>query len=302
LDVPYKSLDDVKALYKYNTLEEFLKVYLTAVSSVCTADDIADCLMECAADMDRQNIIYREAMFDYPACFGSRGIPFSVVAEGLEKGLAKIKETYWNLDIRFIANLDRMSPVDVNLAFLKELVAYLDRLPIIAVGLDNAEIGFPAHDQAEAFAFAKEHGLFLTAHSGEDCGPESVIDALDSLHLDRVDHGVRSAEDPALMKRLADENILCTLCPESNIVLGVYGSWEEYPLRQFLEAGVPVSISSDDPPYFTYDMTGNLIKMAELACLTQEEVIKIVRDGFACNFAGQEHLEAVDTYVASLSC
>lgn len=299
LDMPYASLEDVKALYQYSTLPEFLNVYLTAVATIMTVDDFADVVMEYADDMKRQNIVYRELMFDYPACFGSRGIPFSVMAEGLEKGLAKAKEKYGDIDIRLIANLDRMAPVETNLEFLKEMVDYLDRLPIIAVGLDNAEDGFPAHNQAEAFAFAKENGLYLTAHSGEDCGPESVIDALDSLHLDRVDHGIRSIEDPELMKRLADEKMLCTLCPDSNVTLGSCPEWENYPLRAFMDAGVPVSISSDDPPYFKLDLTGNLIRLAELFDLTEDEVIVLVRNALEYNFAGKEHLQEIDEYLAA---
>lgn len=298
LTTSYKSLEEVRQLYHYHTLEEFSKVYIFTISAVCTAEDISDLIVACAQDMSRQNIVYREAMFDYPGCFASR-IPFHEFAEGLEKGLKKAKETC-EADIRFIANLDRTLPVGTNLAFLKELVQWLDRLPVVAVGLDNAEKGDPAHLQKEAFEYAKANGLHLTAHAGEDCGPESIIDALDSLHLDRIDHGIRAVENPVLMQRLSEEKVLCTLCPESNIVLSVYPNWNSYPLRAFLNAGIPVSISSDDPPYFYLDMCENLIKAAEQFQLTENEVISLVKNAFEYNFAGQEHLQKVEEYLAAI--
>ncbi|MDO4648147.1 MAG: adenosine deaminase [Eubacteriales bacterium] len=297
VEIPYQSLEEVKQVYKYQSLEEFVNVYLIACSTIMTEEDIYDMVIDCAQAMKEQNIVYREAMFDYPACFGSRGIPFSVIASGLEKGLKAAKEEF-GADIRLIANLDRMSDVTVNLEYLHEMVNYLDRLPIIAVGLDNAENGFPAHNQTEAFAFAKEHGLFLTAHAGEDCGAESVRDAMESLKLDRIDHGIRAMEDDDLMEILAEREILCTVCPESNIVLGAASSWEVLPIRRFMDQGIRFSISSDDPPFFSMDMAGNIIKIAEVFELSEVEIRELILNSFRYNFAGQEYLPLVESWIS----
>lgn len=297
MELPFQTQAEEEAFYTFRNLEEFLKVSLAAMTSIQTEEDFADMVYACAADMKRQNIVYREAMFDYTGCYGDRGIALKTVMNGFEAGLYRAREAFGNIDLRFIANMDRRNEADKNCAFLTELAAYKERIPLIAVGMDMNEAGYPARDQAKAFALAREMGFYLTGHTGEDMGPEEVWEALDTLHLDRIDHGVRSAEDERLLKRLAEERILLTLCPDSNISLGIYSSWEEYPLRRFLKAGVPVCINSDDPGVLPYDLTGNLLKCAEVFALSEEEIIALLRNGCRYNFAGREHLKEIDGFL-----
>ncbi|MEK4106318.1 hypothetical protein NST28_19700 [Paenibacillus sp. FSL R10-2791] len=180
---------------------------------------------------------------------------------GFAKGLKLAKQKFNNIDIRFIANLDRTAQVKDNCKYIQELVKYRDMISLIAVGMDMQELGHPAHRQAEAFAVAKENGFFITGHVGEEVGPEGIWDAIQSIPFDRIDHGVRAVEDEKLLEWLADKKILLTLCPASNISLEVYPSWDKYPIKKLIDNEVKVCINSDDPPCFHYDLTGNIIKI-----------------------------------------
>lgn len=297
--LPFRSEKEAKSFYQFRNLSEFIGVMQVSIASIWKEEDFADMVLACAADMKRQNIVYREAMFDYTSCYGNRGISLETVVCGFARGLELAKEQYGEVDLRFIANLDRTNSVETNYAYLEELEAYRKRIPLIAVGMDMEENGYPAHRQEKVFRLAERLGYHLTGHNGEEAGAESVIDALDTLHLSRLDHGVRSVEDEWLLKRLAEQKILLTLCPDSNICLGVYPSWEAYPLRKLLEAGVKVCINSDDPGVLPLDLTENLQRCVRTFQLTGEEVIALIRNPFLYNFAGQEHLEQVDQWLAA---
>jgi len=267
-----------------------------AINTIKTAEDFSDMVVDCAQDMKRQNIIYREAMFDYTICYGIRGIPLKTVINGFADGLKTAKERY-GTDIRFIANLDRTADAESNCSYLQELQKYRELVPIVAVGFDMKESGFPASRQKKALLMAREMGFLITGHAGEEAGPESIRDFLQTCEVDRIDHGVRAAEDEKLMEYLAERKLLCTLCPDSNLCLGVYKKWEEYPIRTLLKHNVIVSINSDDPPYFNYDLTGNLIKIAEQFSLSEDEIAACVMNALAYNIAGKEHLPVIQKWL-----
>lgn len=296
MTVPFRSGEEEK-FYQFHSLPEFIGVMQASIASIRKEEDFADMVLACAADMKRQNIVYREAMFDYTSCYGNRGIPLGTVISGFARGMELVRERYEETDIRFIANLNRTKPVDTNCAYLEELEAFRDQIPLVAVGMDMEEAGYPAHKQEKAFRLAKHLGYHLTGHNGEEDGAGSVRDALDALQLERIDHGVRAVEDTKLLDRLAEQKILLTLCPDSNISLGVYQSWETYPLRRLLEAGVKVCINSDDPGVLPYDLTENLQKCAKVFRLTKEEVTSLIRNPFLYNFSGKEHLEKADRWL-----
>lgn len=300
IKTPFKTIEEVETFSRFNSLDEFLTVMLTFVNVIQTEDDFIDMIVACAKDMYEQHIIYREVMFDYTVCYGSRGIPLDIVMNGFAKGLELAKKNYGSADIRFIANLDRRATAEKNCAYLEKLFKYKNMIPLIAIGMDMDEKGYPAHNQADAFAFAKANGMYLTGHSGEDLGPESIWDALNALKLDRVDHGVRAVEDEKLMKHLSKNNILLTLCPDSNISLGVYNSWKEYPLRKLIDNGVKVSINSDDPGILPYNLSDNLIKCIEIFNLTLGETVALIRNPFIYNFTGKEYLFKVDAWLSDV--
>lgn len=284
LSMPFQTEEECKALYRFTDFRGFARVVGTAIASVRTEEDVFDLVVACAEDMTRQNIVYREAMFDYPACFSRRGIEFSTVVSGLEQGLSYVRRNYPQLELCFIANMDRTALAEDNLAFLGQLAKARGRIPVMAIGLDNQESGYPAYRQEAVFKRAREMGFFLTAHAGETEGPSSIWDTLCSLKVDRLDHGIRAAESAELMDYLAYKGILLTLCPDSNISLGIYQGWEAYPLRTLLEHGVKVCINSDDPPYYHYDLNGNLGRLLSEGMATEAELGQMLQNAFDGRF------------------
>ncbi|HWQ06147.1 MAG TPA: hypothetical protein VN453_02945, partial [Feifaniaceae bacterium] len=199
--------------------------------------------------------------------------------------------------------LDRTVMPEENLAFIDRMLPFREEAALVAVGLDNAEAGYPAHRHAAAFARAGELGFGRTAHAGEAYGPVSVTDTLDSLHTTRIDHGVRSIEDPALVERLAKEKILLTICPLSNVCLKVYPDMASHSFKKLFDAGVPVSINSDDPPFFRSDLNDNYLAVVETFALTMEQLHEIAQNAFTYSYAPQElkarSIEELDRYFAA---
>ncbi|MBD5151487.1 MAG: adenosine deaminase [Oscillibacter sp.] len=298
IKMPFSTLDEAKAFYHFSNLEEFINTLVIPISAIHTEDDFCDMIIACAQDMENQNIIYREIMFDYSGCFAPNGVSLGTVMTGFAKGLEIIGKKYPRRDIRMIPNLDRTASPEDNLQVLAEIATYKEAMPIIAIGMDMQENGYPASIQKDVYAKAKELGFFVTGHAGEDDGAESIWNSIHSMNPDRIDHGVRAVEDATLMDHLKEKQLLLTLCPDSNVMLGVYPAWESFPLREFISRDIPVCLNSDDPPCFQYDLTGNLLKAAETFNLSETEIVQLIRAPFIHNFAGQEYLREVDTWLS----
>lgn len=298
VDLPVSTVEEAKEkLYKsFEDLDEFLEVWLLVMSVIQTEDDYAELVVECAKDAKRQNIIYREGMFTYQAAHESRGIALETVVNGLAKGREMAMEQY-GIDIRFIAEIDRTSSSEESTAYVHNISKYRDKLPITAVGLDMHEIGYPAHNHKEAFKLAKEYGFNLTAHAFEG-GAEQIWDTLESLDVQRIDHGSQSIEDRKLVKHLAERDLPLTLCPDSDFQLGIHHH-DDHPIRELFDMGVKITINSDDPHFFPSDLIDNYMTVAELYNFTEEELISIVRNGFRYNFSGNEYLEQFDKWVSN---
>lgn len=294
--------DKIAEYYRdFSNLSEFIEKSLWANQVIQTKTDFSDMVYACAEDMARQNIIYRECMFNYTACYGARGILLNTVLDGFRDGLARVNKDYPNLDIRFIANLDRTATVQKNLNYLKELINNLQEFPLIAIGMDMQELGYPASNQAPVFQWAMNNGFKLTGHSGEEVGAESIWNVLENCNLDRIDHGVRAIEDTRLLDYLSQNKVLLTLCPESNVRLGVFRNWNQFPLKLLLSSGVKICINSDDPGIFNSSLTDNLLKCLEEFSLTEEEVKKLLLNPFKYNFNGQEYLNRINTWLEAVS-
>ncbi len=299
--LPFSTVEEADALYRFENLDGFLSIINAVCQVIKTADDFYYLTVELAKDAARQNIRYREIMFSC-AYHEARGIPFSAMMEGFIAGRREALDRY---DVYFagIPELDRTMPPEENLAFVDRMAAFREDAALVAVGLDNAEAGYPAHKHAAAFKRARELGFGVTAHAGEDCGPDSVIDTLNSLHTKRIDHGVRSVEDPALVKRLAGEKILLTVCPLSNVCLNVYPDIKSHSFKRLYDAGVPVSVNSDDPPFFRSDLNGNFLAVAEAFDLTTEQICEVAKNAFTYSFAPKtligEGVRALDAYFAA---
>lgn len=299
--LPFSTVEEADALYRFENLDGFLSIINAVCQVIKTADDFYYLTVELARDAARQNIRYREVMFSC-AYHEARGIPFSAMMEGFIAGRREALDRY-GVYFAGIPELDRTMPPEENLAFVDRMAAFREDAALVAVGLDNAEAGYPAHKHAAAFARAKALGFGVTAHAGEDCGPDSVIDTLDSLHTRRIDHGVRAIEDPALVRRLAEEQILLTVCPLSNVCLNVYPDMQSHSFKRLYDAGVPISVNSDDPPFFRSDLNGNFLAVAEAFELTAAELCGIAKNAFTHSFAPKvlidEGVRALDAYFAA---
>ncbi len=284
--LPFSDEAGAAKFYEFTSLNQFLGIFALACSTLKTAADFETITLDLGADAARQGVPYREVFFTY-AYHDRRGISWDEVVKGIAAGRAKAKAQY-GVDMWFIADIDRtIDPADgVRLAEMAH--ASRDAAGIIGIGLDSQEIGYPAKRQQPAFQRAAELGLHRVAHAGEDVGPESVWDAIESLGVERIDHGVRSIDDERLLAYLAETQLPLTVCPLSNVALKVYPTLADHPVKRLMDKGVFVTLNSDDPPMFHTDVLDNYNAVAETFDLGAEGVEKLARNSFAGSFMDAE--------------
>ncbi|MDB5429085.1 MAG: add [Caulobacter sp.] len=297
--LPFKSVEEVRAAYSFSNLQDFLDIYYQGAGVLMTEQDFHDLAMayfkRLAADGGRHS----EMFFD-PQTHTDRGLPFSVAIDGLLSGMAEAEKTLGitsSLILCFLRHLDE----DAAFATLKAAEPYLDRIQ--GVGLDSSEVGHPPSKFAKVFAAAKSAGLKLVAHAGEEGPPAYVYEALDILHVDRIDHGNRSLEDAALTDRLVKSGMTLTVCPLSNLKLCVVDDLKAHPMKRMLDLGLKVTCNSDDPAYFGGYIGANFLGVAEGLGLSRDDLVTLAKNSFAGSFLDElsinKHLAAIDAYVAS---
>ena len=263
------------------------------INAVCqTEEDNMETVLALAQDAYHQNIIYQELHLDYPLN-EERGVPIEVVMEGYRAGQKKAKELY-GVEIVYIAGLDRTLSSEQCVAFVKKLEKYLDMVD--ALGMDCEENGNPPEKHVESYRLAKDMGLFLTAHAGEETSPQSIWDAIHLLGAQRIDHGIDSLKDAALVAYLRDNGILCATCPTSNLLTHGAESYEKHPITAMMRAGIPVSISSDDPPYMV-DVVQEYAHALDDMGFTEDELVRCARNAFAYSIKGQKYLGLFDKWI-----
>jgi adenosine deaminase len=244
--LPYPDPESLRAAYEFEDLQSFIDVYTANMAVLHTAEDFADLTRAYLARAALAGVRHAEITFD-PQAHLVRGVPLDAVVGGIA-GVLEHSETDFGISTLLIAAFHRNRAAADALDVLERLLA--TGAPIVGIGLDNAEIGYPAALFEQVFARAEEAGLRRTAHAGEEGPASNVRDALDLLHAERIDHGIAVVQDPDLVARVAAEQVPFTLCPVSNVRLRAVPSLAEHPLPRMIEAGLLVSINSDDPPYF----------------------------------------------------
>jgi adenosine deaminase len=298
LALPFKTVEEVRAAYAFSRLQDFLDIYYEGARVLLTEEDFRDLAMayfrRLAADGGR----HAEVFFD-PQTHTDRGVPFGVVADGLLAAVAQAERELGvtaKLILCFLRHLDE----DAALATLRAAEPYLDR--IVGVGLDSSEVGHPPAKFERVFAAAAERGLKRVAHAGEEGPPAYVWEALDRLRVDRIDHGNRALEDPALVARLAAEGMTLTVCPLSNLKLCVVGEMADHPLPAMLRAGLKATVNSDDPAYFGGYLAANYEAVAGATGLGRADLVTLAKNSFAGSFLGEAekaaHIAAIDSYAA----
>ena len=293
--VPYADVDAVRAAYQFSRLQDFLDIYYQGASVLRTADDFHDLAVAYFNRAAGDNIRHAEIFFD-PQTHTARGVPFDAVAEGLLAGMAEAEAAH-GLTSKLILCFLRHLPEADAFATLAEASPWLDR--IAGVGLDSSELGHPPEDFVRVFAEAGRLGLKRVAHAGEEGPPDYVRQALDLLHIDRLDHGNRSLEDSALVRRLADEAMTLTVCPLSNLKLCVVGRIADHPIAEMLRLGLRATLNSDDPAYFGGYLNDNYRAVAGL--VDQAGFTTLARNSFLGSFLPEadvvRQLAAIDAYV-----
>ncbi len=297
--IPYASVEDVRAAYAFSNLQDFLDIYYAGANVLQTRADFGDLA---AAYFDRvaaDGVVHAEIFFD-PQTHTDRGIAFDTVIAGLLDGMADAEARH-GLTSKLILCFLRHLNEDAAFATLAQAEPWLDRLA--GVGLDSSEVGHPPSKFARVFAAAAAKGLKLVAHAGEEGPPEYVHEALDLLHIDRLDHGNRSLEDPALVARLARQGMTLTVCPLSNVKLCNVASIEEHPIDAMLRQGLRATINSDDPAYFGGYINDNFRAAAAGRNLDRDDLTMLARNSFLGSFlddaAVAKHLATLDAYVAA---
>jgi adenine deaminase len=294
--LPFKSVEEVRAAYAFSNLQDFLDIYYQGAGVLQTEADFRDLGLAYFDRVAADGCRHVELFFD-PQTHTDRGIPFGVVADGLFAGMAEAEARHGitsKLILCFLRHLDETAAF----ATLKAAEPYLDR--IVGVGLDSSEVGHPPSKFARVFRAAAERGLKRVAHAGEEGPPEYVWEALDVLRVDRIDHGNRSLEDAALVKRLAGERMTLTVCPLSNLKLCVVNDLRAHPLKRMLGLGLHATVNSDDPAYFGGYLGENWTAVTAAVGLTREELVTLAKNSFSGSFLApaevERHLAAIDAY------
>lgn len=291
--LPYASVEDVRRAYAFSNLQSFLDIYYAGANVLREEQDFHDMawayLQRAAAD----HVVRAEIFFD-PQTHTARGVPMQTVIAGLHRACQDAKKIGVDAEL-ILCFLRHLSEEDA-FATLEQALPWRDRF--IGVGLDSSEVGHPPEKFARVFARCGELGLHRVAHAGEEGPPAYVWSALDVLKVERIDHGVQSAKDPALMRRLAQERIPLTVCPLSNLKLCVFPALEQHNLRELLDAGLAVTVNSDDPAYFGGYMNENFLRTFAATGMGAEHAYRLARNSFEGSFAPEadkkRYIEALD--------
>ncbi len=290
----FGSVAALRAAYEFDDLQSFLDLYYEGCGVLREAADFHELTWAWLRRVKADGAVHVEPFFD-PQTHTARGVAFEAVMEGivaaLERGERELGIT-WRLILCFL----RDRPVAEARATLEAALPFRDR--IAGVGLDSAERGRPPGVFREVFARAKAVGLHRVAHAGEEGPAGYVAEALDVLDVERIDHGVRVVEDPALLDRVVRARVPLTMCPLSNLKLKVCRSLAEHPLRDLLRRGACVTIHSDDPAYFGGSLLDNYLAAADALALTEQDLRTCARNSIEASFLPEaektRHLAALE--------
>jgi adenosine deaminase len=280
VDLPFATVDEVRAAYEFTDLQSFLDIYYQGAAVLVTERDFADLMTAYLERANADGVRHAEIFFD-PQTHTERGIAFPVFMDGFAVAQRDAEERF-GITSSLILCILRHLPADAALETLEAARPYLDRL--VGVGLDSGEVGNPPERFAEVFEAAGDLGLRRVAHAGEEGPPAYIRSALDVLGAERIDHGVRAEDDEGLLARLATEAIPLTMCPLSNVKLRVFDSLGDHNLKRLLDRGIKVTINSDDPAYFGGYIGDNYVAIAEALDLSRDDLAQLARNSIEATF------------------
>ena len=278
--LPYASVEDLRRAYAFSNLQSFLDIYYAGASVLLKEQDFHDMAWAYLQKARADNVVRTEVFFD-PQTHTARGVSMETVVKGLHRACVDAKQLGVSAEL-ILCFLRHLSEEDA-FATLEQALPFRDKF--IGVGLDSSEVGHPPEKFARVFARCRELGLHLVAHAGEEGPPAYVWSALDVLKVERIDHGVQSMKDPALVARLAKDRIPLTVCPLSNLKLRVFPRLADHNLRQLLAAGLVATVNSDDPAYFGGYMNDNFVQTFAATGLRAESAYRLAANSFEGSFA-----------------
>ena len=287
LPLPFSSVEEARASYDFRDLQSFLDIYYRGAGVLLGERDFYELTWAYLQRAAAQNVRHAEIFFD-PQTHTARGVPFGAVSDGIRHALADA-EKQLGITSRLIMCFLRHLSADEAMDTLDEALRHGGM--IAGVGLDSSEVGHPPVKFKSVFEKARAHGLPAVAHAGEEGPPSYIWQALDELRVARIDHGVRCLEDPTLVARLVEEQVPLTVCPLSNIRLRVSDTMAEHPLKRMLEAGLCVTVNSDDPAYFGGYVAENLLAVHRELGIGEDGIRRLLENSFRASFLTPEMKE-----------
>ncbi len=277
IHLPATSVAELREWYTFTDFSHFVEIYLTISSCICTAADIELIAREFLIGQAAQNIRYSEVTFTAFTHYHFNRLPFADQLGALKRARVWAEQEL-GVSMGIVIDIPRSTPAETGMIVANWAISGREQ-GVIALGLGGPEVGHPPEKFQAAFELAREAGLPSVPHAGETMGPESIWGALRTLHAIRIGHGVRCLEDTALVAELRKRHIPLEICPTSNVCLGVVPSFEQHPLPHLLDAGLYVTINSDDPPMFNTTLTDEYCKIADAFHFEAEELEQLVLNG-----------------------
>ena len=297
----YATVEEALEAYEFTDLQSFLEIYYEGARVLRNEEDFHDLTRAYLERARRDNVVHAEIFFD-PQAHTERGVPFEVVLEGIRSALDDATAELGITSRLILCFLRHLSPEQA-MATLEQALSHRDA--IVGVGLDSSELGNPPSLFTPVFDRAREEGFLTVAHAGEEGPPEYIWEALDLLHVRRIDHGVRCLEDDKLVERLRRDRVPLTVCPLSNVKLRVFDRIEKHSIPRLIEAGLCVTVNSDDPAYFGGYINDNYRAVRDAHEIDRAGLFQLARNSFVGSFlddaAKSRHLAELDRLASGAS-
>lgn len=299
VDIPYASVDELKKAYAFNCLQDFLDIYYQGAQVLLHERDFYDLTFAYLVKCAEQNVRHTEIMFD-PQTHTERGVSFETVITGIQKACQAAQKEFGVSTLLIMSYLRHLSEEDA-FKTLEDSLPY--KKWITAVGLDSSEKGNPPSKFKRVFEASVKEGYIPLAHAGEEGDADYIWEALDLLHIVRIDHGNNSLQDDSLVREIVQRDLALTVCPLSNLALKVVDDLAEHPLKRMMDLGMKVTVNSDDPAYFGGQVNQNFIAIQEALDLSTEDICELARNSFRYSLLKEEqkefYLKEVEAYCAS---
>jgi len=284
LELPFPDVQAVRDAYRFTDLQSFLDIYYQGAAVLQTRDDFAALMDAYLRRAAADGVVHAEIFFD-PQAHTRRGIGFETFMGGFREAMEDARRDLGITSQLILCFLRHLPPEDA-VATIEAAADHLEG--VVAVGLDSSEVGYPPELFVEAYERARSLCLRAVAHAGEEGPPEYIWSALDDLGVERIDHGVRCLEDPELVDRLRREQVPLTVCPLSNVALKVVDRLADHPLPEMLDAGLLVTINSDDPAYFGGYVGDNYAWVAEAFGWDSDRMSTLAANSLKATFHDQD--------------